>query len=178
MGIRVWIIGLMISTVFASVLAYWLSLDAESERGKRIRAEEFRAAEIKARELVEVRARAAEERARTAEDEVAALQRRLTYFAANVASGSAAGAPAPLGSTRVAKHDAAEIARIERLRLECEAHMRSGVRANVIGQQVCAAAYQAIRQRQLYEAQRDGTDITAAPAVPAVQRCNPNVRSC
>lgn len=171
-------IGSMVLAVIASLAAYRLHLTAENEKAARSRAEEIASQAAKAKEVAERQAAEAERRARDAEvradrAEIAASSRRQSAATAraSVAYDTQESAQMAAAAQRdaAARRDAAELARLDTLRVHCEAFMktRPGGAGAVMGHKACSAYYEALKRRQYYEAARTG-----------LPPCNPNVRIC
>jgi hypothetical protein len=174
---RAWTIGAMVIAIAASLLAYQSHLDSKTEESRRIRADELRLADVKAREASEAKASAADERARRAEDRAENLEASLRIAQERLVTtrsvSPTVGYPEPAIRTAdaVARADAAELARIDRLKAECDGFRRAGpgLFSGMAAQRVCGAYYEAAKKRQYYEAARTGQSRVD---------CNPKVRNC
>jgi hypothetical protein len=187
----------IVAAVLIAVPGYLLALQqhntAEAESVRRIVAEDQKAQEVRARIAAEKKAE--EAAARVAEIEAQAVEvtrRALAAQSSRVAEARV--------QTRdeIARRDATDLARLDTLRAQCAGVMSVPTPApGLVGMtdatlkiKFCTPYYQALRERQLYEAARDGVAPPPETSPPAGQhstgqyrmestpKCNPNVRIC
>lgn len=133
---------------------------AQEESKRRVSAEEGMAKALQSKAEAEAKAASAEEKARNAELLAAGFLQDLQAVRSGQVAAERAAERAAARDEEL-RRDAAEVARIETLRVRCEA-VQKGARQGGLGSiaahmtdpQVCATYYEEARRRQVYEASR------------------------